>query len=138
MNHLLLDINILLDVLLNRMPWSVDSGAVWKAADAGRFQGYIAGTTVTTVFYVARRQLGTATALGAVDLCLQTFRVSPVTYEVLHQALRLPGPDFEDNVQIACAVGSGLDGIITRDPAGFRAAPLPVLTAVDALARLPR
>jgi hypothetical protein len=48
----------------------------------------------------------------------------------------LPGNDFEDNVQIACAVIAGLDAIVTRDPKGFAGSPVLVLTPAELLARL--
>lgn len=36
------------------------------------------------------------------------------------------GGDFEDDIQIACGAASGIGAIITRDPQGFAAAPIPV------------
>ena len=134
----LLDINVLMDALLPRPPWHTDALALWRAASDQRFTGYVTATAITTIFYLVQRQLGPAAAFTAVRNCLIAFPLCPVDHQTIFRALALPGPDFEDNVQIACAVGSGLDGIITRDPAGFRHAPLPVLTPVDALSRLPR
>ena len=46
---------------------------------------------------------------------------------VLEAAVALPGPDFEDNVQIACAKFADLDIIVTRNVADFRHASLPVV-----------
>jgi hypothetical protein len=48
---LLLDINVVLDVALNRMPFVVDAALALAAIDRGRAQGYVAAHTVTTVFY---------------------------------------------------------------------------------------
>jgi hypothetical protein len=36
--------------------------------------------------------------------------------------------DFEDAVQIACAVAQGLGAILTRDKQGFLSSPVPVLS----------
>ena len=46
----LIDTNVVLDVLLNRSPFVVDSAEVWRACDAGRFIGYITATTLTTIY----------------------------------------------------------------------------------------
>jgi hypothetical protein len=54
----------------------------------------------------------------------------------LEQALALKGHDFEDNVQMVCATANGLDGIVTRDASGFKAAIVPVLSVADVLGRL--
>jgi predicted nucleic acid-binding protein len=53
--RVLLDTNVVLDVLLNRDPWVQDSAAVWQASDQGRIVGHVVASTITTVFYVARR-----------------------------------------------------------------------------------
>jgi hypothetical protein len=44
----------------------------------------------------------------------------------LQQARALSGNDFEDNVQIACALNAQLDLIITRNPADFRGSSITV------------
>jgi predicted nucleic acid-binding protein len=43
---------------------------------------------------------------------------------------------MNDNVQIACAVESAVDAIVTRDPRGFAGSPLPVLTPAELVAKL--
>jgi hypothetical protein len=50
--------------------------------------------------------------------------------------MSLPGEDLEDSIQIAAAVQSGVDAIVTRDPRGFTASPVPVLTPPELLAKL--
>jgi hypothetical protein len=54
--------------------------------------------------------------------------VIAVDHQSVLDALALPGADFEDNLQIACAKAAGPDLIVTRDPAGFRDSPVPVLS----------
>ena len=56
----------------------------------------------------------------------------------LEDADALLGSDFEDNLQIACARIAGAEAIITRDPAGFRAAGIPEMTPTKVVARLGR
>jgi len=51
-------------------------------------------------------------------------------------ATTLPGSDFEDNLQIACAVEARLDAIVTRNPKDFAGSPVPVLTPAELLALL--
>jgi predicted nucleic acid-binding protein len=54
----------------------------------------------------------------------------------LEAAHAMTGSDFEDNLQIACAVQAGADAIVTRDAQGFRGAPLPVLAPADLMAQV--
>jgi predicted nucleic acid-binding protein len=133
---LLLDTNIALDVLLAREPWLADAQGVWRACEEGQVTGYLLASTLTDIYYIARRAVGRDTAREAVGLCLATFAICAVDRAVLERALQLQGRDFEDDVQIAAAVEAGLDVIVTRNPADFADAPLPVLTPSALLARL--
>jgi predicted nucleic acid-binding protein len=132
----LIDTNVVLDVLLARQPWLNDSAAVWQACDEGRITGHIAATTLTNIFYVVRRNAGMERAHASVRVCLDAFAIIAVDRGTLIHAATLPGNDFEDNVLVACATLSRLDLIITRDPAGFVASPVPVLTPTAAIAYL--
>ena len=135
--RVLLDTNILLDVLLDRAPWVTESSAIWGACDDGQLTGSIPASTLTDIFYIARRAVDVPTARIAVGLCLSAFEINSVDRRTLEQATLLPGNDFEDNVQIACALIAELDAIVTRNPGDFAAASIPVLTPAELLAQLP-
>jgi len=132
----LLDINVILDVLLARPPWVTHSQALWQACDEARLGGHIAAASLPTIFYLVRRSAGVHKAWDAVKVCLDAFQVCPITTESLRLATTLPGSDFEDNLQIACATLAGLDAIITRDPRGFTGSKVPVMTPAELLHHL--
>ena len=132
----LLDTNILLDVLLDREPFVVDSSAIWAACDSGAIDGFISASTLTDLFYIARRAADVATARIAIGLCLATFEIAPIDRPALEHAAALAGDDFEDNVQIACATIAGMDAIVTRNGADFAGAALSILTPSELVARL--
>jgi hypothetical protein len=77
------------------------------------------------------------TAHSAVPHGLATLTVAPVDESMLLTALAMQGADFEDHLQIACAVQGGVDAIVTRDPQGFACAPIPVLAPSALVALLP-
>jgi predicted nucleic acid-binding protein len=132
----LLDLNIILDVLLNRAPWVTDSAATWDAHRAGEVVAHVAAFAVPTVFYVMRRQSDLRRAHEGVRICLETLEIAPVGRSTLQLARRQAGSDYEDNLQIACAVEAGLDAIVSRDPTGFAQSPIPVLSPTDLLQQL--
>lgn len=133
------DTNVVLDVLLERQPWVETSKRLWAAIDDGRITGYVASTSLTNIFYIARRAKGLEAAFDAVQICLDTFDVSPVVRDVLSRALdaRATWRDFEDAVQMICASDTNADMIATRDPSDFQGSPVPALSPADVLARLP-
>jgi hypothetical protein len=98
----------------------------------------IAAFTVPTVFYIMRRQTDLSHAQDAVRICLTTFEIVPVQRSTLEDARNLAGSDYEDNLQLACALEGKMDGLVTRDPSGYPGATLPVLTPTQLLALLAR
>lgn len=66
-------------------------------------------------------------------ICLQALDILAVDAQTVGSADALPGADFEDNLQIAAAVQAKTDAIVTRDPAGFAASPISVLTPAGLL-----
>jgi hypothetical protein len=90
----------------------------------------------STSFYIVRRNADLAKAHRVVSECLDSFEILPVDRSTLEHARTLPGSDFEDNLQIACAVIARLDAIVTRDPRGFAGSPVPVYSLAEFLARL--
>lgn len=132
----LFDLNIVLDFFLVRAPWYVDTVALWDANRDGKISAHVAAFSLPTVFYIMRKQTDLGRAERAVDDCLASLTTVPVDRPQLEHARTLPGSDFEDNLQIACAVQAGVAAIVTRDPRGFSHSPIPALTPADLLARL--
>jgi predicted nucleic acid-binding protein len=132
----LLDINVVLDVFLARAPWVADSAVVLAANQRGEFVGHLSAASIPTIFYIVRRNADLAKALRVVTECLASFDIVPVDRKALELAHSMPGSDFEDNLQIACAVEAGLDAIVTRDLKGFAGSTVAVLTPAELLARI--
>jgi predicted nucleic acid-binding protein len=135
--RVLLDTNVLLDSLLGRAPWCTESDAVLQAAAPGKLDLCVASLTLTNLFYVGRRVIGTNRARLEIRRCLSAFTILSVDRATLVDADALAGADFEDNVQIAAAVRAGLDAIVTRDATGFTHSPMLVLSPTQLVATLP-
>jgi predicted nucleic acid-binding protein len=132
----LLDMNVVLDVLLVRQPWFPEASQVWDAHRNSQIVAGIAAFTVPTVFYVVRRQTDLSHAHDAVRTCLTTLDIVPVQRTTLDLARTLAGSDYEDNLQLACAIEANMDCLVTRDPSGYPGATIPVLTPAQLLAQL--
>ena len=70
---LLLDINVVLDVILERKPWSVEAAKLFDAVEAGQATAFVAGHTVTTAHYFFREALGGVDAAAAVAEMLRVW-----------------------------------------------------------------
>ncbi|MEL6578674.1 MAG: PIN domain-containing protein, partial [Cyanobacteria bacterium J06621_12] len=51
----LVDTNIVLDFLLQREPFFQDAELLFAAIDNGKIVGYVTATTLTDIFYIARK-----------------------------------------------------------------------------------
>jgi predicted nucleic acid-binding protein len=134
--RLLIDTNVVLDVLMDRQPHVIASAAVFAAIETGSAEGVLAAHAITTIHYLISRQLNQRDARQTLATLLKLFAIAPIDGNVLQQALRSSGADFEDSVTAAAAQASGCHLIVTRDPKGFRGAALPALTPAQALALL--
>jgi predicted nucleic acid-binding protein len=136
MKRILLDINVVLDVLLDRKPHAGASIKVWGAVETGKVEGLLAAHEITTIFYLVGRERGVGAARRATAAILQVFGVAAVDGDVIRRAVQLAWPDFEDAVAAMAADAAGCDGIITRDRRGFPESPVRVYTPEAAAAVL--
>jgi predicted nucleic acid-binding protein len=134
--RVLFDTNVVLDVLLPRQEWFAHAKAIWQANERGELEAFVTASSLTDVYYVARRIVGYQRGRAAVRLCLDALAVLETNEAVLDLAWSLEVMDFEDAVQIVSAERGHLDAIITRDSKGFTGSPIPVLTPMDLIARL--
>jgi predicted nucleic acid-binding protein len=130
----LIDTNIALDFLLQREPFLHDADQLFQALDDEEVVGYVTATTVTDIFYIARRHTRSVEqARQAVSEILTTTTICPVDRAVLELAFNSGLDDFEDAVQIFSAFAQGLEAIVTRDAQGFLSSPIPVLSVQELL-----
>ncbi len=131
--RVLIDLNVVLDVLLDRAPHAEASAALWAAVETGEAEGLLAAHCVTTLHYLASRSGGREFGDRCVADVLSVFTVAPLDAGVLESALALGWSDFEDAVCAASATGSGCQFIATRDPRGFKRSTCPALAPKEAL-----
>ncbi len=136
MKLLLLDLNVILDVILDRRPGADAAAALWAAIESGHGRGLIPAHGVTTIFYLLEKARGAAFARDGVERLISVFGVAPVNDTVVRRALVFGWPDFEDAVCAAAAEASGCEVIVTRDPDGYPNPPLPVIDPAAALSWL--
>ncbi len=132
MKPLLLDLNVILDVILDRAPGADAASALWAAIENGHGRGVIPAHGLTTIFYLLEKARDARFARDGVERLLSVFGVAAVDDVVIRRALVLGWPDFEDAVCTAAAA-SGCEAIVTRDPDGYPSPSIPVMDPAAAL-----
>lgn len=130
----LLDVNIVLDLFLNRQPFVNEAATIWQAQANGQIEIFVSAVTLPTIYYITRKAADRTTARQVVLKLLASVGIAGVDYTVLAQAEALPINDYEDAVQIAAAQVGQLDVIVTRDLRDYQNAPLPVYSPSDFIA----
>ena len=126
---ILLDTNIVIDVLMDRMPFADSAAELFSQVETGIVIGYLCGTTVTTVYYLACKAVGAPRAQAEIKKLLTLFEVAPVNRLVLETALDAGFTDFEDAVVHQAACHAGAEAIITRNQKDFKKSRIPVYSS---------
>jgi predicted nucleic acid-binding protein len=134
--RVLIDINILLDVLQHREPFYQASAGLLASVETGQVQGYIAAHSITTLFYLIQKDQSSAKARATITNLLQFIKIAAVDQSTIEQALNLDYRDYEDAVQMICALQCRADWLVTRNIKDYQPALLPILQPVDFLETL--
>ncbi len=102
----LIDTNIVLDLLLEREPFINDALSLFEQIEQGKLKGYIAATTITNIFYIIRKAENREVAVDAVNRILIGLELCEVNRMVIEAALRQGLKNFEDGIQLGCAITS--------------------------------
>lgn len=132
--HLLLDINILLDVAFQR-PGAAASAAL-IARCGHEHEAWLAWHTLATLAYLIERQQSAAAVREFLRELLGWAEVAPASRADALAALDWPMPDYEDALQAAAAVACGAQAIITRNGRDFAGSPVAAMTPEAFLAKL--
>ena len=122
----LFDTNVILDLLLDREPFSEAAASLTGYVEAGRLTGYLGATTITTIHYLATQAVGQSRSRRHVAKLLDLFQIATIDASVLRSALDSGFEDYEDAVLHAAAQGVHAECIVTRNVRDFRRASLKV------------
>jgi len=132
----LIDTDILIDVALDRRPFSDPAGRLLDALQGRHREAYVAWHSISNFYYMVAPKKGAPGTKDFIRDLLRFVGVSPAgTRDVLY-ATRLPMSDFEDALQCAAAVACQADVIATHNFRDYRNSPVParppqaVLTAL--------
>ena len=134
--RLLLDINVLLDVVLERDPWAGPAAELLVALETNQAQGFVAAHTLPTVYYVVAKSQDRDTATRAMHDLLRLLDVVPVEKQDFYRSLSLPLNDFEDAVQAAAAFRIDAEYLVTRNEPDFKGASIATATPSTILSLL--
>ena len=116
---------------MDRVPFADTAAELFSKVEDGTIFGYLCGTTITTVYYLAAKRIGTPRAQEEIKKLLTLFEVAPVNRQVLESALVAGFSDFEDAVIHEAAWHVGAEAIVTRNQKDFKKSRIPVYSSEE-------
>jgi len=133
---ILVDTNVILDVLLDRHPFSEPAVRLFSLIENSAVEAFLCATTVTTVDYLLNQSLSRAEANEALRRLLELFEIAPVNRPVIEEALQGRMADFEDAVLAHSANLINASAIVTRNTKDFKYSPVKAFDPCEILSIL--
>lgn len=118
--RVLADVNVCLDVLMDRKPFVEYSGRIFEEAEKGNLTLIISGLSFDTLFYVMRPSLGAKKATELLQLLCTHIEIGTINESVVKKALNAGWTDLEDALQFYCALENDCNYLVTRNQNDFK------------------
>ncbi|MDR3295981.1 MAG: PIN domain-containing protein [Clostridiales Family XIII bacterium] len=112
---ILLDTNIIMDVLQERLPFVDDALKILELGREKKITCFFTANAAADIFYIYSKARGRKAANDALSFVLNTLDVVQIGKEDCLKALALPNEDFEDSLVEVCAKKIGADYVVSRD-----------------------
>jgi predicted nucleic acid-binding protein len=124
------DTNVVLDLLDEARPNHLSSAAILSVARRGLLKVCVSTQSIIDASYVQTQSSGVAVEQfrSAIRLLTSTAIITYIEKMDIDLATSCQIPDYEDAAQIACALDSSCDAIISNDSRIARHTSLPVYT----------
>ncbi len=136
MKKIFLDSDVLLDLLLNREPFTDDIAAIIEDSLSSDIKLCVSPITMTNINYIIGKLENQKKADTQRRKLLQIVQVETVGQLIISTASNSRFKDFEDAVQNYCAEESGHQIIITRNTKDYKESDLSILTPKEYLAKI--
>jgi len=136
MKKLFLDSDVLLDLLLNRAPFTDDIEVLIEYAINSEIKLFTSPISITNIHYIIGKLENQNKANLKTRKILKIVSMESVGQKVIDMASNSKFKDFEDSVQNYCAVESDHEIIITRNTKDYKKSELSILTPKEYLAKI--
>lgn len=127
--NLLIDTDVLIDVALDRQPFSEKAVRLLEMLETGTaHQGFVAWHSLANFYYLVSANKDRHLAHDFICELLVFIQVAPTGTQQARDALSLGLSDFEDALQVVAATACQARYIVTRNIRHYRKSPIPAVT----------
>lgn len=136
MNKIFLDSDVILDLLLDRVPYSNDVESLIEYSINKETKLFTSPISISNINYIIGRIETREKADFKTKKILELVGIENVGQKVINDASDSRFKDFEDGIQNFCALASGHNIIITRNTKDYKESSLSILTPREYLAKV--
>jgi predicted nucleic acid-binding protein len=130
MKHIFIDTNILLDMLLNRMPYRNHALDLFSLQENKKIISYTSSYSILCVAYFLNKKYPPKLSREIIFRLLEDVQVIEINKSMLLAGINSLTDDYEDAVQIHSALSNRkITHLITRNKKDFKDCPLHICTA---------
>ena len=130
----LFDTNVIIDFLEKRGSFANASERLFTLCADGTIKGFIAGQSVSDIFYILRKDYTVAQRRKLLRSVCAVLEIADVGRRHILSALSDDTfPDLEDGILAKCAEDYGFDFVVSRNTEDFAASKIPVVTPSELL-----
>jgi len=137
MKHLLVDTNILLDLLVDRKPFSEPAAELFEKGAEKYVKLYASVLSVSNIYHFVRESKSHGKTIELLKDLFEFIELLPVNDLIVQQAMNSAFKDYDNAILNFTALSkSGIEAIITRNEKDFKNSDVPVYNATAILAML--
>lgn len=131
MKHYLIDTNVIIDVLTDRVG-ATEACEILDGAQRGEYALHLCSLSVTNIYYSLRKVLSHEDRISALTQICSLIEVLAVDSVIVQNALNSGWKDFEDSIQYHSAKSDQrISGIITRNTKDFSKSELDIYDSLS-------
>lgn len=129
MDEIFIDTDVILDVLLDRMPYSHFSSQIFILAETGKISISTSSLCINNIYYLIRKYKNHKAAIQILSNLCHFIKITSVGSGEIKKALDSNFSDFEDAIQFYTALSKpGTKAILTRNIKDYKNSTLAIFT----------
>ena len=133
MKNIFLDINVLIDFLADRRPFSLEAARLFDNSLKRKIRIFISAVSYNNIYYILRQSFSHNETIKLLAELNEWTEIIDVSKDIIEKSIRSKFNDFEEAIQHYCALStSKIEFIVTRDTKDFKTSTIPILTPKEA------
>ena len=115
MDKVFIDTDVVIDLYIARQPHHDVALRLFTHLKGKKVPTYTSPVVIANVHYILSKTEGAKFAVDRIRKLRRLLKVAPLTESAVDAAAASPGKDFEDSLQLHCALENGIATLITRN-----------------------